>query len=98
MKKISVMIVDDQPLFAEGLKYVLRGESGGQIDVSGIAENGKEAVEMAQKLRPEVILMDIRMPVMDGVEATDIIHMQLPEIKIMILIRIKIPYCSNIIT
>ena len=85
MEKITALIVDDQSLFAEGLKYVLRGESGGQIDICGIAENGKQSIEMAQRLQPEVILMDIRMPVMDGVEATDIIHRQFPDIKIMIL-------------
>lgn len=85
METIRVMMADDQDLFAEGIKYILRGESKGEIEVVGIAVNGKEAVEMAAELSPQVILMDIRMPVMDGVKATEIIHGRFPRIKIMIL-------------
>ena len=79
------MIVDDQHLFAESLKYVLQGESLGKITVLHIAANGKEAIEFVQETQPDVILMDIRMPVMDGVEATKRIHNQFPHINIMIL-------------
>lgn len=82
---ISVMIVEDQCLFAEGLQYVLEGESRGQIKVIGIANNGKQAIEMTRQKQPDVILMDIRMPIMDGVEATEVIHRQHPKINIMIL-------------
>lgn len=85
MQSIKVLIVDDQHLFAESLKFVLQNDSDGRIDVTGIAENGKEAVALAQELGPDVILMDIRMPVMDGVEATGIIHQCCPDIKILIL-------------
>lgn len=83
--EIKVLIVDDQPLFREGLKYILIGESQNRINVVGIAEDGKQAVEMVDRLKPDVVLMDIRMPVMDGVEATGIIHDKHPSIRIMIL-------------
>ena len=82
---IKVLIVDDQHLFAESLKFVLQGESEGRIEVVGVAENGREAVTMVEENVPDVILMDIRMPVMDGFEATARIHAAYPEIKIMIL-------------
>lgn len=85
MKSIKVLIVDDQHLFAESLKFVLEGDSGGEIAVVGIAQNGKDAIVLTEKSHPDVILMDIRMPVMDGVEATTAIHRRQPEIKIMIL-------------
>jgi DNA-binding NarL/FixJ family response regulator len=85
LNRISVMIVDDQHLFAESLKYVLQGESQGEIRVIQIAENGSRAVEFVRENQPDVILMDIRMPVMDGVEATKIIHKEFPQVKIMIL-------------
>lgn len=85
MSEISVMIVDDQHLFAESLKYVLQGESKGEITVIHIAENGREAVDFMEENQPDVILMDIRMPVMDGVKATEIIHRKYPQVKIMIL-------------
>ena len=85
MEHLRVLIVDDQQLFAEGLKHVIEGESNECITVLGIAENGLEAVKMTQTLNPDVILMDIRMPKMNGVQATDIIHKKHPEIKVMIL-------------
>ena len=85
MAHMRVIIVDDQNLFAEGLKHIIEGESNRRIEVVGTAQNGAEAVKMAQSLKPDVILMDIRMPVMDGVTATDRIHKQNPDIKIMML-------------
>jgi DNA-binding NarL/FixJ family response regulator len=62
-----VIIVDDQALFREGLRTVLSMQG---IDVVGEAANGDEAVELAERLAPDVVLMDLRMPVLDGVEAT----------------------------
>ena len=85
MTPIRVLIADDQNLFAESLKYVLAGAADGKIEVIDVAENGEEAVRAAAEKRPDVILMDIRMPVMDGVDATAIIHRDCPNIKILIL-------------
>ncbi len=83
--RIKVLIVDDQELFASGIEIILKGNGNGEISVAGIARNGKEAINAVESLRPDVILMDVRMPVMDGVEATRIIHEKYPDIKIMIL-------------
>ena len=85
MQPIRVLIADDQHLFAESLRFVLQNDSNGKIDVIGIAENGNAAVAQAQSKKPDVILMDIRMPVMDGVKATGIIRERFPEMKILIL-------------
>jgi DNA-binding NarL/FixJ family response regulator len=64
---IRVLIVDDQALFREGLSAVLSAQG---VDVVGEAANGQEAIELAQSLSPDVILMDLRMPVLDGIAAT----------------------------
>ncbi len=65
---IKVMIADDQALVRHGFRLILRDEAG--IEVVGEAANGREAVEGAARLRPDVILMDVRMPVLDGIAAT----------------------------
>jgi DNA-binding NarL/FixJ family response regulator len=65
---VRVLIVDDQALVRTGFRMILDAES--DIDVVGEAENGREAVELAKSARPDVVLMDIRMPEMDGIEAT----------------------------
>ncbi len=84
MDKTNILIVDDQLLFAESLKIVLemRGEN---LNIVNIASNGKEAVRMAEIHHPHVILMDIRMPEMNGVEAVKIIKEKSPEIIIIML-------------
>lgn len=66
--KIRVLIADDHRLFADALDAILASEP--EIEVVGRARNGEEAVERALALKPDVILMDIAMPVVDGVEAT----------------------------
>ena len=66
--KITVLIADDHRLFAEALEAILSAEP--EIEVVGRARNGEEAVAQALDLKPDVILMDIAMPVVDGVEAT----------------------------
>ena len=66
--RVRVLLADDHRLFAESLMSVLSSDE--RVDVIGIAGTGAEAVELAHKLRPDVILMDLKMPVMDGLEAT----------------------------
>lgn len=82
---IRVLIVDDQHLFAESLKFVLDGESEGRIQVIGIAQDGRAALKQLSSTIPDVMLLDIRMPVMDGVETTASVHASHPEIKVIIL-------------
>jgi DNA-binding NarL/FixJ family response regulator len=65
---IRVLIADDQALVRGGFHSILAGQD--DIEVVGEAEDGKEAVELAERLRPDVVLMDIRMPGVDGIEAT----------------------------
>jgi len=79
---VKLMLVDDHPLFMEGLKYLL--ETNG-ISVAGTACNGKEAIYEARKLRPDIILMDIRMPECSGIDALKFIKAEMPEIKIVML-------------
>ena len=82
-ERIRVLIADDHRLFAEALEAILAGES--RIEVVGRARNGKEAVDLAEKLDPDVILMDISMPVMDGVEATRMIRGGKPNACVLML-------------
>ncbi len=81
---IKVLIVDDQVLFAETLQTVITMKAE-DIEIVGRVYNGKEAVEASLVLDPDIILMDVRMPVMDGVKAACEIHRIRPEIKIMML-------------
>jgi DNA-binding NarL/FixJ family response regulator len=78
-----VLIADDQLLFAEALAALL--ESDDRIEVVGVAANGAEAVDFARKLEPDLVLMDIRMPLMTGVEATERILAWMPETKVIVL-------------
>ncbi len=82
---IRVLIVDDQPLVRAGLRVLFEGEC--DIAVIGEAANGAEAVTLARQALPDVILMDIRMPVLDGLEATHQIAAdeQLDDVKVLIL-------------
>lgn len=80
---IKVMLVDDQIILAEGIKSVL--ETTDDISVCGTATDGIQAIEMATEMRPDVVLMDIRMPNMNGVAATKKIKDILPDCKIIIL-------------
>ncbi len=68
MTDIRILIVDDQALIRSGLRMILEAEDG--LSVIGEASDGSEAIEVATRQRPDVILMDIRMPVMDGIDAT----------------------------
>jgi DNA-binding NarL/FixJ family response regulator len=83
MMVIRVAIVDDQPLFTDGLGRIVGSQTG--MEVVGTAHDGESGVKMCAELRPDVILMDISMPIMDGVTATGKIRDILPEAKILIL-------------
>jgi DNA-binding NarL/FixJ family response regulator len=85
VNKIRVVIVDDQKLFVSSLSTVLRGHGKGRIEVVGVAYDGMEALALVEQTRPDVVLMDVRMPVMDGVKATKLIRERFPESKIVIL-------------
>ena len=85
MKRIRVLIADDQILFAGSLKIVLEGHGSGDIEVVGVAYNGKEAIEIVERKHPHVVLMDVRMPVMDGVSATKYIVDHYSDVKVMML-------------
>jgi DNA-binding NarL/FixJ family response regulator len=80
---IRVLVADDQPLMRTAFDMVLRAET--DIDLVGEAADGQEAVEQAQRLVPDVVLMDVRMPVVDGVEATRTLSERQPAIKVLIL-------------
>ena len=80
---IRVLVVDDQPLMRAAFEMTLRGED--DIEHVGEASDGREAIEQARLLHPDVILMDIRMPELDGVEATRILAAEDTEAKILIL-------------
>ena len=80
---IRVAIVDDQPLFTDGLGRIVGAQP--EMEVIGTAHDGESGVAMCQKLRPDVVLMDINMPVMDGVTATGRLRELLPDAKVLIL-------------
>lgn len=80
---ITVLLVDDQNIVREGLRSLLQAKP--DLNIVGDAENGQVAVERAIALQPDVVLMDVRMPVMDGVAATRALHEQAPDIKVLVL-------------
>lgn len=82
-KKITVILADDQTLFREGLRDLLANEKS--IDVIGEASDGPEALRLVKKLKPNVVLMDIKLPKMDGITATRQIHKDCPDTNVLIL-------------
>ncbi|MBN1580877.1 MAG: response regulator transcription factor [Anaerolineae bacterium] len=81
--QIRVLLADDQPLIREGLAIILNTQP--DIQVVGQASDGREAIELARRTRPDVILMDIKMPQVDGIKATREINQAQPDIPIIIL-------------
>ena len=81
--KIRVLIVDDQKMIREGLKALIKTED--DIEIVGVAENGDHAVKQVELLHPSVILMDMEMPGMNGMEATQLICRKFPEVKVLVL-------------
>ncbi len=83
MSEIRVLLVDDHPMVREGLRASLDGEEG--ISVVGDVSNGQEALNLAAEIKPDVVMMDISMPVMNGLEAAELFREQLPDIRVLIL-------------
>jgi len=79
---MKVLLVDDNRLMLEGLQNLLEAHD---IEVAGLASDGRQAIDLARKLEPDVILMDIRMPGCDGLKVTRLIKAEMPEAKIIIL-------------
>jgi pilus assembly protein CpaE len=82
-KKIRILIVDDIAETRENIRKLLQFES--DVEVVGAARSGKEGIQLAQELDPDVVLMDINMPDIDGIAATDIIRKKTPYIQVVIL-------------
>ncbi|HBD63953.1 MAG TPA: DNA-binding response regulator [Clostridiales bacterium] len=80
---IKVLLADDQDILTEGLKLILGAED--DIEITGTANNGRKAYELCRIRRPDVVLMDIQMPELNGVEATSMIKRDFPEIKVIVL-------------
>ena len=80
---IRLLLVDDQSIVREGLASLLQVQP--DLEIVGEAENGKIAIDLAIASKPDVVLMDLRMPVMDGIAATEIISREIPEIKTLVL-------------
>jgi DNA-binding NarL/FixJ family response regulator len=83
MKKLRLLLVDDQALFREGLRTLLGLQA--DFEITGEAANGEEAVAFVRKLAPDVVLMDLRMPVLGGVEATRRIVAEAPGCRVIVL-------------
>ena len=80
---IRVLVADDHPAFRAGLQLLLTEVD--DIDVVGTAENGLDAIRLAQQLAPDVVVMDLRMPDLDGIEATRRLHEHLPNVGVIVL-------------
>ena len=83
MKRITVLLAEDHQIVREGFKSLLQHE--GDIEVVGEAETGRQAVQLTRKLRPAVVVMDIAMPLLNGLEATRQIRTDCPDTKVLIL-------------
>ena len=83
MNGCRVLIVDDRSQAREGLKALLA--TAPAVQVVGEASDGKEAIDLLEKRRPDVVLMDAMMPVMDGLEATRLVKAQWPQIRVIVL-------------
>lgn len=79
---MRVLIADDHTLFRDGLRSLLEARG---VEVVGEARNGQEAIELTRRTRPDVVLMDLSMPMMDGLSATRIISAELPDVSVVVL-------------
>src|SRR5436305_12778124 len=83
MRKIRVLLVDDHTVVRQGLRALLAAED--DIEIIGEAENGRQALQLVKKMLPDVVVMDIAMPVLNGVEATRQITRYVPSVKVLVL-------------
>jgi DNA-binding NarL/FixJ family response regulator len=81
--KIRILICDDHTLFVEGVKAMLRNEPS--LEIVGEARDGRQAVELVKHQNPDIILMDVSMPDMNGFEATHRVHQSNPDVKVLML-------------
>ena len=89
-RRVNVVIADDQRLFAEALEAIL--STDGRISVVGRAGDGRAAVELVRERQPDVVLMDIAMPVMDGIDATRAIRDESPRTRVIVLTGSEAPH------
>jgi DNA-binding NarL/FixJ family response regulator len=82
-RPVRVLVADDEPLFVDTVKALLAGDD--RVEVVGAASNGQDAVDLANALAPDLTLMDISMPVLDGIEAARRIRLEQPTASILIL-------------
>ncbi len=82
-EKICLLICDDQPIVCEGLRAMLAPVQ--QIEVVGVANNGLEAIDQTRRFKPDIVLMDLKMPKMNGVQATKIIREQFSGVRVLVL-------------
>ena len=80
---VRVLICDDQAVVREGLAAILGTDS--EIEIVGLAENGRQALELMAEARPDIVLMDLKMPVMNGVQATSRIRREYPQVYVLVL-------------
>jgi DNA-binding NarL/FixJ family response regulator len=83
MDPIRVLIMDDHPIFRRGIRWIL--EAAGDMDVVGEAENGQEAIELADRMTPDVVLVDVNLPGINGLEIARVIKRRDPRIKVVVL-------------
>lgn len=83
MPKIRILLVDDQTMFRAGMKILLSSQA--DFEIVGEAADGEEALQKTASLRPDVVLMDLRMPVLDGAAATRRIHAAHPQVRVIVL-------------
>jgi DNA-binding NarL/FixJ family response regulator len=83
VSRVRVLVADDHRLFAESLMVLLSQDD--RLDVVGTAGDGREAVKLAQTLRPDVVLLDVNMPLMDGVTALSELRLLVPDARVILL-------------
>jgi two-component system response regulator NreC len=83
MKKLRILLADDHVVMRKGLRALLERQSN--LDVVGESENGRETIDLAASLRPDVVIMDVSMPILNGIEATKTIVTRHPQISVIIL-------------